>query len=550
MSGRWRTWVRAVAMAAVWTALGASAAGAAGPSPIRIPLAPLGYQSIVQDFLVAGSSMLTVDFVDSDHLLITFGVRRLMRREVDPPPNDDDRVVEAVLVELPSGKVMARTEWRFHDRSQYLWNLGHGRFLLRVRDRLTVLAPMDAANRDDPFREAMFLRPDRHIVGIFVSPEGDLLTVETTRPPAGPGMAQDGMGGAYVPGDPAPVQIIFYRLMDSGEDGGKLHAVFAGAIRTKVPLALPLTTAGYLEIMDGGRGTWLFNFDEHAGKVDELLAFDTSCFPRSEFVSHTEFVVFGCRGSDDRQSLAGFNLKGDEMWQENFTDTHVAPTFSFAPAAGRFALGRLAVNGIVDPENVSPAAVNGQEVRVYQSYNGRLLFRGECSPAERAGQNFALSPGGLRLALVQESLVRHAATKDDDAYTERSAAVVVYPLPPLSAKEQAAVEEAEAVPQADAEARIDEALERLSAKEDKGTGTAAASVTPVAAKRNEATAPLGTETAADAGRAPGQDVGSAETPSTGTPAPAVEGDPDPTARREPPTLYGPGEKKPDTKKPE
>jgi hypothetical protein len=103
------------------------------------------------EFLLAGSSMLTVDFVDKDHLLITFGVRRLMKREPDPPPDDDDRTVGAVLVELPSGKVLARTEWRLHDRWQYLWNLGHGRFLLRVRDSLTILAPMEAANRDDAF---------------------------------------------------------------------------------------------------------------------------------------------------------------------------------------------------------------------------------------------------------------------------------------------------------------------------------------------------------------------------------------------------------------
>ena len=65
-----------------------------------------------------------------------------MKREADPLPDDDDRTIGACLVELPSGKVLARTEWRDHDRLQYLWNLGHGRFLLRVRDRLTMIAPM------------------------------------------------------------------------------------------------------------------------------------------------------------------------------------------------------------------------------------------------------------------------------------------------------------------------------------------------------------------------------------------------------------------------
>jgi hypothetical protein len=33
---------------------------------------------------------------------------------------------------------------------------------------------------------------------------------------------------------------------------------------------------------------------------------------------------------------------------------------------------------------------------VYQSYNGKLLFRMDCTPVERAGQNYALSPDGLQ----------------------------------------------------------------------------------------------------------------------------------------------------------
>ncbi|HEV2619193.1 MAG TPA: hypothetical protein VGU23_04565, partial [Acidobacteriaceae bacterium] len=102
----------------------------AGAGPVEIPLSWLGYQPPAEDFMLAGSSMLTVDFVDADHLLVTFGVRRLMKREPDDPASDDDHTIGAFLVEVASGKVLARTEWRAHDRRRYLWSLGHGRFLL------------------------------------------------------------------------------------------------------------------------------------------------------------------------------------------------------------------------------------------------------------------------------------------------------------------------------------------------------------------------------------------------------------------------------------
>src|SRR5215471_5183457 len=86
-----------------------------GPQPaVSIPLGPLGYQAASTEFMLAGSSMLTVHFVDEQHLLLTYNVKRLLKRLPDCPPEDQDRTIAAVLLELPSGKELARTEWRLH----------------------------------------------------------------------------------------------------------------------------------------------------------------------------------------------------------------------------------------------------------------------------------------------------------------------------------------------------------------------------------------------------------------------------------------------------
>ena len=551
--GRWRGQARAVGMLVAWAVLSATAAMARDPDPmVRIPLGPMGYQALAPEFLLAGSSMLTVHFVDKQHLLITFNLRRLMKREVDPPPDDDDRTIGAFLVELPSGKVLARTEWRVHDRLQYLWNLGHGRFLLRVRDQLTVFAPMRVDNPHEAFREAPLLHIQRHIVAILVSSDGDLLTVETTRRPVGAGSTADDLTRK----DPAPVQVNFYRLISAGEFD-KLEAVEAGAIRTRVAVAIPMTTSGFLHVLEGRKASWLFDFDEYAGKVRELAGFDTTCFPRATFVGHGEFVAFGCRGSVDKVDLAGFNLKGEEMWQQNFFDTHVSPTFAFAPAAGRFALGRTIVNGPFDPESPLPASVvTAQEVRVYQSYDGKQLLRTECAPVERAGQNFALSPDGMELAVVRQSTARHAATKDDGEYTDQKAAVEVYALPGLSDKDRAEVKMAESLAPADTGARIDVSLARLAApaapdaavaaNDAPGPGAAMTSDADLAGVTNAAASSAG-EGAAQGGGPPSPAAGGgpggadASAPAAGTAA-AGHGDPEPAAPRKPPTLYGPDEK--------
>lgn len=507
----------------------------------------MGYQAPVPEFLLAGSSMLTVHFVDKDHLLITFNVRRLMKREVDPPPEDNDRTIGAFLVGLPSGKVLARTEWRCHDRLQYLWSLSHGRFLLRVRDNLTVIEPMGPANSDDPFREAPLLHIDRHIVAIMVSSDGDLLTVETTRRPVDASSSAEDLTRI----DRAPVQSNFYRLIHSGASAERIEAVTAGAIRTQTAVVLPMTTSGFLDVLEGGKANWLFNFNEHVGRVRELAAFDTTCFPHVTFVDRGEFVAFGCRGSVDKVDFAGFNLKGEEMWQQNFFDSHVSPTFAFAPDAGRFALGRTIVSAPFDPGSpLPPSMVTGQEVRVYQSYNGKQLFRTECSPVERAGQNFSLSSDGMQLAVVRQLTVRHGATKDDGAYADQKAALEVYALPPLSNKDRAEVKMAAALAPADTGARIDLALRRLSqpvtadaavaGKDSQGPGAAMRS----AAEPSAAVPPSAEEVSPQAGQQAQHVASASEAGDEAGAGSGAAGDTDPGAPRARPTLYGPDDKQP------
>jgi len=252
------------------------------------------------------------------------------------------------------------------------------------------------------------------------------------------------------------------------------------------------------------------------------------------------------------------------MWQQNFYDAYTNPTFAFAPAAGRFALGRTIVSGPFDPElPLPPSMVSGQDVRVYQSYNGKVLLRIDCSPVERAGENFALSPDGLQLAVVRETQVRHPATKYDDAYTDWQAAVEVYALPPLTAQDQAAVKEAQALAPVDTGARIDAALAR-SAKPRSADEDGLSSSLKVTLRNGTREASAGQNAAEAGSQGPGSQSGdqglpsapaaqasdepaaqASDEPAAQTAAPVTEGDTPAGAPRKPPTLYGPGEMPPE-----
>jgi hypothetical protein len=403
-----------------------------GGPPLRIPLDSLGFEPQSPQFLAAGSSMLTVNYVDSSHLLFTFGVHRLMERIPNDPPDDEDRTVEAVLVELPSGRVLARTDWRLHDNGQYLWNLGRGRFLLRIHDTLTTFAPLVNLASGQPFRQRDFLTTNRRIGVVLLSPEADLMIVESAErtPPApadpvslfgpDPKPAPQPVGR---PGDPDPVALSFYRV-SLPETGDVVEATLAGVARAARFGDLAAMGAGHIAVVDEGRQEWGFDFHPFNGKLKELAPFASTCEPTPRFVSSSEFIAFGCHTGDTPQVIGGFNLRGEEMWEQNLFGNYVGTFMTFAPESGRFALGRVMGDAAFDDLQSTGAGLTGQSVAVYQMESGKQILHVDCSPIVRAGQNFALSPDGMNLAVIREN------------------AVEVFPLPPLSRKDEADLKEA------------------------------------------------------------------------------------------------------------
>ena len=431
--------------------------------------------------------MLTVDYIDNEHLLVTFGVSKLMQRLPDCPSDDEDRIVRAVLLELPSGRELAHTEWRFHDLGQYLWNVGDGQFMLRKRDVLTVFSPVQDLASGNPFAEKPFLRFDRRIEAIIVSASRDLLTVETIKrtPPKPPDTLltqavsqsssqssnQSNGQSSQSPSQPVtrntglqrrdpnelkpdttPIEVNFIRILrvpvdsqiHSGEDPAKtpssaptpvrLIGRLDGRIYTSTAVNVPVTTEGFIRAKAATRDGVLLDFLGFSGKDIDLGDFPTSCPPKPSFVSPSEFVAFGCRGSEQSLDLAGFNLRGDFLWQINFSDEQAYPSFASSISAGRFAFSRTVTSThVFGNETPSVDQLQAQEVRVIQMYNGKQLLRVVTSPIQRAGQNFTLSPDGLELAVIHDN----PAFKSGVVTHQTS--IEIYKLPPLSGKDQSQV---------------------------------------------------------------------------------------------------------------
>jgi hypothetical protein len=492
---------------------------ASGPAPpLRIPLDPLGFEPLSTQFLLNGSSMMTLHYVDEHHLLLTFTVRRLLHRLPNDPVDDQDRNVDALLLELPTGHILARTSWRLHDHGQYLWNLGQGHFLLRVRDTLTTFAPLVNLSTGEPFRERPFLSSaGRSIAALLLSPNANFLIVETIEraPPVAPPKTPI-FGPAPPPPaeseEPGHVQINFYRIASSGEGSEEVKPLSAGVVRANGVGNIASTTAGYLAVIDEGHQHWAFDFNSFTGKTNELSPFDSTCRPSPFFVSRSQFIAFGCHGGSERQLIGGFDMRGQEMWEQNLFGEYISPSFDFAPSSGRFALSRVLIHSSTVPDQpLSTDELSGQNIIVYQAGSGRQLLHAECSPVERAGQNFALSPAGLGLALV------HADS------------IEIYSLPPLTSKDEADVKLAETSAPEESNVPVHFAEPAHSTPADTGAESA-----------NQSSGSSGSSGTADASSdaaTQGSDPATAASAPGQAPDATSAGDPAPGQHRKPPTLY-------------
>jgi len=498
----------------------APAASAADRQPVpwtHVSLEKLGFPGVSKGLLAAGASTLTVNFLDDDHLLVTFGMRGLVKRPPGDPGTDEDREVAAEIVELPSGKIEARTEWHLHDHGRYLWPMGHGRFMLRIGSSLSMLAPLANLHKE-PFLRVAFPTRGTSVAGVMVSPEGGVLTVESELPLQRSSVAT----WADAQEEQSTTVIDLYRLSGEGSMESPLTITSPQSVKSTHPVAFPIDEDGFLwatnESHDPNDWTISFHAFAPAGKKNPAVVgeMQSSCQPRLLIASRSEYVAVTCMGTDSHLKMATYGFDGHENWEESM-DMDSSVAFAFAPGAGRFALSRIAastapvtaVNGVAEDPSFR------QEVRIYQTESGDLVLKAATTPIFKTAENFDLSADGKLIALV----------RDGD--------ITIYKLPAPSERDRkAAAEVAKYAPPAGGDAEL--SLAGVVVREQPGetvAGNAPRVVTPVIAGAGNSGASIPAANNPAAADNAAQATRPITAPSTATATPA----------RKPPTLLLPGE---------
>lgn len=518
-----------MALSALVLLVSATAAVAAKPPQpaARLPLAALGFPGYPVALMHAGASMATLHVLDANHLLFTYALRSLVPRLPGDDENDHDRMVGAEVVEVSSGKVLARTEWHLHDYGQYLWNAGHGAFVLRSGNELFLLAPLRGLHAGAAFqRTPLPHRPGRPMI-IYGSPDGQVLTVELQKQGAAP---ED--GAPVAPGAPGASKekhtiIEFFRLAVPENEEAAITVRPAGVIGSPRLLRLALDGDGYLWADDLESSRWKVSFNEYEGKAQPLATVNSTCSPRLQLLSRSEFAVMSCGTTGSEEMLTAYGFDGHENWEEHLGEASQAPTFVAASEAGRFALGRvMPFSGQPTSGLAHDDSTLAEEIRVYGTETGDMLLNVSCTPVARTLENFDLSSDGRTLAVLSPD------------------AINIYKLPELSTRDRKELAEAATMVPPTAHGPVDLRHITRPVAEEEGPVSAEETTapSPAMAKAPEPAsvgAPVATPIAPPgAGGAPVPASPQAGTPVQNGDAAPVE---DAPARRKPPTLLNPGE---------
>jgi len=363
-----------------------------------IPVEPLGFFAPGAIYEGQRDSLVSLDFLDEDHLLFTFHAPGLIRREGNPAAKNE-RQIRAVVLALPKGAVDSEALWSVHDRDRYLWMLNDGHFLLPDRGDLKLgNASLDLSGLFH------FRGP---LLWLEVNPAQDLLVTES----------QEALDAKAKPGDVASPPTASAQITVDGDMSNMSHDVVLRILRrttgqvmlvsrTRKTVHVPINSEAWLETLRGKGHEWVLNLNYFRGGSRIIGKIDSMCAPSVEFVSNPEVIVTTC-GPDESRWMVAMSTEGKRLWNVSKPATQIWPRLIMAPNGLRFARETLLATHEVN--TMSPLSfddVKAQWVEVYDASSGKMEMTAPASPILDGGGNVAISPSARRVAILDTGAIQ------------------------------------------------------------------------------------------------------------------------------------------------
>jgi len=378
----------------------------------RIDFSNVGFHSLSASARLTTQANLSLDFLDDHRALLTFNPKKMFSRLPDCPPTHDDRIIHAVVFDVPSGNVIKEADWYMHDHQRYLWPLGSGKLLMRRLNNLYLL--------DADLHEKLLLSSPKPFLWISVTPDGKQIIVERR---------QDEIAGTKTssakPAKPK-VQIEFL-------DAENLSV--QRVIKSEGAVNLEALSTGFTDVIHGFSGkVWLVRFGPSGKQRENITRVRSRCVPDVMFPSGNTILVGRCAMNSSDYSVSAFTVTGHLLWRQHWSQHRYTTKIQHSEDGSRIAVSSIArvMNPVAAPDENGEEADDTdkglqQHIQVLDTASGTAVLSLTVAPPAMMAQNISFSPDGRRLLLLQganvevydlpqmsqDELAKYAAAKAD-----------------------------------------------------------------------------------------------------------------------------------------
>jgi hypothetical protein len=376
------------------------------PPAFTIPVGPLGFSSPGVFYLLRRRSLVSLDFLDENHLLFTFQTAGLMGRDAANEEGAKERKIRAVVLSLPDGNVEGEAEWLVPDQSRYLWMLKNGNFLLHDTDGLE--------QGDRSLKTTPFLNLPGRLLFLQMDPTEQVMVTNSLEP----GTAPPQSAGVTSPVRNLPdIDIPDNQPLPEAQGTLVVRTIQRASGQTiqtaRVPFNnqtadWPITSSGYVDSFKSSKGMeWLLNLDSFAGGRKPVGSVDSICPPLLAYASETELMANTCVPNGGGK-LVALSATGNQLWQAITGTNNMWPLLVAAPDGSRVARETLLLKRRSKRYKrlLTASDLQGQMARVYDAATGKVQLEAPLSPLLDAGGNLAFSPSGRRIAILNARTIQ------------------------------------------------------------------------------------------------------------------------------------------------
>jgi hypothetical protein len=374
-----------------------SGAGLAAAHPeVRIPVGPMGYMPPGDLPAFYYYALVELHYIDASHLMFAFNSPGLLKRDNNCPGSDAQRMVRAVVFQLPSGQAIRQADWELYDFMDFLWRLDDGQLLLRRCNQLESVG-VDLQPR-------LLIQATGTIEDVSFSPDRSIAVIQEKGAPP----AEEKNNGA-VPS-----------ILEQGTDAQRTNVDFIQMqplriiARSEVPLpsSIPVTASGIIEVLTAPKDQWVLNMQVFHGAEHQIASVHSLCAPAVRAISDSVLLVTTCDKGNQR-TFQGFNLQGLLLWQIPLLPTQYYPRIIPIANDAHFAIEFLRLkNSHAAPVPLTREDIDGEDIDIYDTLSGVRIANFETAPAYTGGSNVDFSPDGTRMAVLHDGAIEIYAISD------------------------------------------------------------------------------------------------------------------------------------------